>query len=52
MTSGAVQAFILSAGVLVASFVAIFILKFIEQARGANAPSIDALTDARSLQKR
>jgi hypothetical protein len=51
MTSGAGQAFMLSAGVFVASFVAIFLLKFIEQARGASAPSIEALTDARGLRK-
>lgn len=47
--SAAAQAFALSAGVVVASFVAIYLLKFIEQMRGASAPSIEALTGARSL---
>lgn len=47
--SAAAQAFALGAGVVVASFVAIYLLKFIEQIRGANAPSIEALTGARNL---
>lgn len=49
--TGAVQAFLLSAGVFVASFITIYLLKFIEQARGASAPSIEALTGARNLRK-
>ncbi len=51
MASTAGQAFVLSAGAIVLSFVAIYALKFIEQMRGASAPDIEALTGARSLRK-
>jgi len=51
MASSAGQAFMLSGGVIVLSFVAIYALKFIEQMRGASAPSVEALTGARNLRK-
>lgn len=47
--SAAAQAFALGAGIVVAAFVLIYVLKFIEQMRGASAPSIEGLTGARSL---
>ncbi len=47
--SAAAQAFALGAGIVVAAFVLIYLLKFIEQMRGASAPSIEALTGARNL---
>ena len=49
MSSTAGQAFMLTVGVFVLSFVAIYALKFIEQMRGASAPKIEALTGARTL---
>ena len=47
--SGAGQAFLLSAGCFVAAFIAIYVLKFVEQMRGASAPNITDLTGARNL---
>jgi hypothetical protein len=48
MSSGAGQAFLLSAGCFVISFVAIYVLKYFEQLRGASAPNIDDLAGART----
>lgn len=47
--SAAMQALFLGSGVVVAAFIAIYLLKFIEQIRGASAPNIEALTGARNL---
>ncbi len=47
--SGAGQAFVLSLGCFLLSFVAIYALSFIEQMRGASAPNIDNLAGARTL---
>ena len=47
--SAAAQAFALGAGIVVAAFVLIYLLKFIEQMRGASAPNIEALTGSRNL---
>ena len=49
MSSSAGQAFLLSVGVFVLSFVAIYALRYIERMRGAGAPSIEQLTGARTL---
>ncbi|WP_160170495.1 hypothetical protein [Afipia sp. P52-10] len=46
--TAASQALMLGIGVLVACFVAIYLLKFVEQMRGASAPSIERLTGVRS----
>ncbi len=51
MSSGAGQAFLLSVGCFVISFVAIYVLKHIEQLRGASAPNIDDLAGARTVRQ-
>jgi hypothetical protein len=51
MSSSAGQAFLLSVGVFVLSFVAIYALRYIEHMRGTSAPQIGDLTGARTLRE-
>lgn len=47
--SAAMQALFLGSGVIIAAFIAIYLMKFIEQMRGGSAPNIETLTGARNL---